>query len=261
MSREYREHRPSAVLEPFVDCFWTRVGYTGFETRVIPDGAVDIIFDLAAPSPSSAAFVVGPMTKALIVRSVRKSDFVAVRFHPGGAQPLFGNSMRELKDHRLRLDTIWSHQVASEWTERVSAAGSAEARVRTLEGLLAEKVPCIRLPEPRVREAIRLIYLSGGSLCADKVCQGLGLTRQHMTRLFDHHVGVGVKFFSRIIRLRLVLDALEQVTARECSPDWATVCTGLRVLRSGSFRPRFQSAHWSDSRALPAGNAQRITRP
>lgn len=48
MSGEYREHQPSEALKPFVDCFWTRVGWPGLETRVLPDAAVDIIFDLAA---------------------------------------------------------------------------------------------------------------------------------------------------------------------------------------------------------------------
>lgn len=228
MSGEYREYRPSKALEPFVDCFWTRAGGMGSETRVVPDGAVDIIFDLAAPS--AVAVVVGTMTKPLVVKSARKSDYVAVRFHPGGAQPLFGHSMRELSDHRVDLGSIWSPQVASEWTERLSETGSTATRVLIFDRLLAGRVGSIGPPEPRVREVIRRIGISRGSISAERLSRGVGLTRQHMTRLFDHHVGVGVKFFSRIIRLRLILNALERLAARECNPDWAMI-----ALDSGFF--------------------------
>ena len=206
MSGEYREHRPSERLQPYVDCFWTRVGRVGAESRVIPDGAVDIIFDLTARSPNEAAFVVGTMTRPLLIRSVNESDYVAVRFHPGGAQPLFGHSMRELSDHRVDLESIWSPQVASEWMERLREAGPSEARTRVLERLLVERIQGIQSPEPRVREAVRRIGTSGGSISTEQLSRELGLTRQHITRLFDRHVGVGAKFFSRIIRLRLVLN-------------------------------------------------------
>lgn len=55
-----------------------------------------------------AAFVVGTMTAPLVVKPSRAFDYVGVRFHPGGAQPLFGNSMRELTDHHVALDSLWS---------------------------------------------------------------------------------------------------------------------------------------------------------
>jgi hypothetical protein len=57
-----------------------------------------------------AAFVVGTMTAPVAVKPLRTCDYVAVRFHPGGAQPLLGNSMRELSDHRVDLASIWSSQ-------------------------------------------------------------------------------------------------------------------------------------------------------
>jgi AraC-like DNA-binding protein len=200
------------------------------EARVIPDGAVDIIFDLAAPGASTGAFVVGAMTAPLVVKPARECDYVAVRFHPGAAQPLFGNSMRELSDHHVELGSIWPQQVASEWMELLREAGPTEARVRALRRLLTRKVLSIRPPEPRVREAIRRLDESDGSVSVEELSRGLGLTRQHMTRLFEHHVGVGVKFFSRIIRLRLVLRELKSMSGGAYDGNWATL-----ALDSGFF--------------------------
>jgi len=169
VSGGYREHEPADALKPFVDCFWTRVGRPGLEARVLPDGAVDIIFDLAAPSPSAAAFVVGTMTAPVVVKPSRPCDFVAVRFHPGGAQPLFGNSMGELSDHRVDLGSIWSSQVASEWTERLMETETASSRVRLIQRLLIGRIPGIPPPEPRVREAVRRIQVSGGAFPVERL--------------------------------------------------------------------------------------------
>lgn len=229
MSGEYREHQPSEALKPFIDCYWTRVGREGDETRVIPDGAVDIIFDLAAPSPSSAAFVVGAMTAPLVVKAPRTCDHVAVRFRPGGAQPLFGLSMRELSDHRVDLGSIWSSQVASEWIECLMDVPTS-SRVRLLERLLSGRISGLGSPDPRVRDAVLRIQSSSGSISVEQLSSILGLTRQHLTRLFDCHVGMGVKIFSRIIRLRHAVQSLKRVSTESYRVDWA----GLAV-DSGYF--------------------------
>jgi len=223
VSGAYREHEPSDTLKPFVDCLWTRVGQPGLESRVLPDGAVDIIFDLAAPSPSTAAFVVGTMTAPVVVKPSRPSDFVAVRFHPGGAQPLFGNSMRELSDLRVDLSSIWASQVASEWTERLKETGTTLRRVRLLQRLLTGKILQSPPPDPRVGEAVRRIRFSGGGVPVERLSSTLGLTRQHLTRLFDFHVGAGVKVFSRIMRMRRVLSTLGRASSERSHLDWAAL--------------------------------------
>ena len=235
MSGEYREYPPSEALKPFVDCFWTRVGRPGLETRVLPDGAVDIIFDLAAPCPPMAAFVVGTMTAPVVVKPSRTCDYVAIRFHPGGAQPLFGTSMRELSDNRVDLGSIWPSQVASEWTERLKGTETAPSRVLLLKRLLAGRIPGSSPPERRVREAVSRIELSRGSFSVERLSSTLGLTRQHLTRLFDFHVGVGVKVFSRIIRLRHVLWGLEQVSYERCRVDWARLAVDAGYFDQAHF--------------------------
>jgi AraC-like DNA-binding protein len=240
VSGEYREHPPSEALKPFVDCYWTRVGREGAETRVIPDGAVDIIFDLAAPSLSSAAFVVGTMTVPRVVRAPRTCDYVAVRFRPGGAQPLFGHSMRELSDHRADLRSIWSFQVASEWTECLKQV-SVSSRVQVLERLLSGRISGAASPDPRVRYAVLRIQRSRGSIPAERLSSILGLTRQHLTRLFDCHVGIGVKIFSRITRLRYAVHSLERVSSESCRVDWARIAVDSGYFDQAHFVRDFRT--------------------
>jgi hypothetical protein len=175
---DYREHQPTEALKSFVECFWTRVGGPGLEARILPDGAVDVIFDLAASSPSTSAFVVGTMTAPVVVKPLRTCDYVAIRFQPGGAQPLFGGSMREWTDRRVDLGSLWSPQVASEWTECLGDVESPSVRVQILERLLTRRIPELPSPELRVRESIRRIKQSRGSLIVESLRPTLGLTRQ-----------------------------------------------------------------------------------
>jgi transcriptional regulator GlxA family with amidase domain len=159
------------------------------------------------------------MTKPLVVKPSRTFDYIAVRFHPGAAHPLFGPPMREFSNQRVGLGSIWSPRVASEWSERI-AEELPSRRVRLFERLLIDRLTGCPPPEPRVGAAVRMILCSGGSIPVERLSPILGLTRQHLTRLFQCHVGVGVKAFSRIIRMRLVWSALEKLPS-ESRIDWA----------------------------------------
>ncbi len=218
----YREHRPSSALRPFVSCLWSRVTQAGDEVRVLPDGAVDIIFNLGAKSSRDAAFVVGTMTRPLVVTSPPSalSDFVAVRFRPGAAHAVLGLPAHELTDRREHLAGTcpW----ASGWADRLGEVRDVGGRVRLLDELLRSRVVDLPTPDPRVLDGIRRIAATRGNVSVESLSQWLGLSRQQLGRLFDRHVGVGVKLFARIARLQGLLRALPvRGAADERRPDWA----------------------------------------
>lgn len=170
----YREHRPAADLAPWVECFWTRstsASRSGAKThRVLPDGCADVIFDFG---PAARAIVVGPMTRALVVPVAPGSRFVAVRFRPGAAGALLRVPLRTLVDRHVELRALWT---------------DASARLLGLvEHMAAE-------PEP-------------ASIAA--MAAQAGITRQHLRRVFEEHVGLGPKRLARILRLRRALRLLD----------------------------------------------------
>jgi AraC-like DNA-binding protein len=218
----YREHRPSPALRAFVSCLWTRVSEEGNEVRVLPDGAVDIIFDLEAKASHDAAFVVGTMTRPLVVTAPpgALSDFVAVRFRPGVAHTVLGLPAHELTDRREHL--AGTCRWASGWADRLGDVRDVDGRVRMLDELLRSRVANLPAPDPRVLDGINRIAASGGRVSVEALSRRLGLSRQQLGRLFDRHVGVGVKVFARIARLQSLLRALpRQGAGTERRPDWA----------------------------------------
>ena len=203
----YQEHPPSTVLRDFVECYWTRRTQGPTRGRVLPDGCADILFE------NGDAHVVGTMTRPLEVSRSSATSFVAVRFRPGGAFPFLSCPLGELTDQRVALEDLWSDQ--AHVAERVTRGG-----VAALDSILAERLESA--PEPRVAAAVQSIERSGGRARVSALGEGLGLSRQHLKRLFDQHVGVGVKAFSRVVRLQHVLRALDKEVL-----DWAELAVDM----------------------------------
>ena len=102
----YREIIPKRELQPFVECFWTSrtEGGAVSATRVLPDGCVDLIFDLTPGFET--AFWVGTMTRTVVVETSRPRHLLGVRFHPGGAKGLLDLPLKELTDRRAAFQSV-----------------------------------------------------------------------------------------------------------------------------------------------------------
>src|SRR5262245_24876410 len=104
------EHLPPPGLAPIVDRFWTSAlgaGAARGPRRVLPDGCLDVLIDLAAPGGPTAV-VVGAMTRPFVLADAATHRFVAVRFRPGGAHALFDAPLHEWNDAHVELATAWS---------------------------------------------------------------------------------------------------------------------------------------------------------
>ena len=100
-----REYIPSKYLQPYISCYWTMTSEVELENpilhRVVPDGCVDIIFDLNAHSYREACSIVGTMTKPIFAELKDRVDYVAIRFLPGGFLHFFDSSMRNFADGKI----------------------------------------------------------------------------------------------------------------------------------------------------------------
>src|SRR6476619_6514313 len=105
--KAYQEYAPSAALANYVECYWSREGFLEMSgpPRVLPDGCIDILVEFE--SGKGRAYVIGAMTRALVVDSARPDNYVAVRFRPGGAFAFFDVPMHALTDARIELADLW----------------------------------------------------------------------------------------------------------------------------------------------------------
>jgi AraC-like DNA-binding protein len=211
----YRELRPTAALQPWVECYWTRGEDDGACTpnRILPDGCADLVFDLTHDD----AFAVGTMTTALVLPPSPGQRFFGVRFRPGRAAAFLRIPLAEITDARVPLRELWKQapRLAGVLLTRADGEGPSRAHVANIEQELLRRLDPDR--DARVDAAIARIITSDGAARIETLAHDLAISRQHLARQFLHHVGVAPKTFARVMRFRRVMS-----TAR-ADADWADV--------------------------------------
>ena len=184
----FREVIPAADLRLWVDRFWIRSAASlDTPVSILPDGCADIVLDLSgSPGRLSGAFAVGPMTRPLVLRGPTPA-MLGIRFRPGRAAAALRMSLAEIVDSRVPL-TGWS------------PIDDIEGLQETLRRKLAPATV-----DSRVDAATDLILRRAGNVSIQTVAAHAGLTRQHLARLFELHVGLRPKLFARIVRFRHAL--------------------------------------------------------
>jgi hypothetical protein len=86
----YREYPPPPLLQGRIECFWERSVHDvgGHVHRVLPDGCIDVLFECEGVS-AATSYVVGAMTRPLLVARSDAMHVFAVRFKPGAAAQFF----------------------------------------------------------------------------------------------------------------------------------------------------------------------------
>lgn len=208
----YSERSPHPLLRPFVDRFWWRTpsvvaphGPPSDTTALIlPDGCSDVLVDLAR----GGAYVVGAMTRAAVVPITPSFSLAAVRFRPGAAVLFLGAPADELSDLRVPVE-----ELKAPWLDACRREhASPMAAVAALERGLLERLCSAPPPDPSSRRLARAVSTVLRSPCVpiQELAAELGWTRQHLGRVFRHHVGLRPKELARISRLQRAVYRLQR---------------------------------------------------
>lgn len=203
----YLEHAPPAPLLPYVECFWSRAESADAPRlarshRVIPDGCVDVVLTLDGRVHAEA---VGAMTRAVVFSDSSNAGYLGVRFRPGIAGVLFGLPASELTDQSVGLADVWRDSAVVR--DALASATDTAGRMRVLSAAIARKLLRAGGAPPRaVSVAAGRIAAARGDLSIRTLAAELGVTRQHLARLFADHVGLSPKMLARVVRARAVVE-------------------------------------------------------
>jgi AraC-like DNA-binding protein len=218
-------------LSAFVDQFWYRRGYAPMRKRerALPTGSVDLVFNLHENSirtfaherdrfgsVASGAVVHGPQSRYFVLDARRHVHVIGVHFRPGGAA-LFGIAGPELADRHVALEDIWGG-AATILRTRLLEAPTPQAMFALLERELLARLPARPLVHPAVSFAVRRIASISAAPIAD-VQKETGYSPRRFATLFNDSIGLAPKTFSRIQRLRRVVERV----ARGDKSSWADV--------------------------------------
>ena len=208
---------PDAIAS-CVRSLWHLQGEAGRDDEpqpVVPDGCVELVFNLADPfhrmtqpgifERQPAHLLVGQMTQAAMLRPSGRIDLWGVRLRPWVVATLFGIPGSVLRDRIVPIDALDDATAAmAEWLPRLAEAPHA-SRERLLLAMLTERVRLVRAEEPVVAHLVRQILVAPDTLTVGSLAAGVGLSARRVQSLFAEHVGLAPKLLYRIARFQRAL--------------------------------------------------------
>ncbi|GIM89370.1 AraC family transcriptional regulator [Paractinoplanes toevensis] len=168
---------------PHVIAWWSVTGPGARESRILPDGCLDIIWK------DGRVFVAGPDTTAQIGRPVLGSRMFALRFSAGTGPPVLGVPASELVDQQVPLDALWSSAAVRRLAESSDpmAALTEAARSRWAT------------PDPVM---VALAAASSAGRPIDAIAADCGFSPRQLLRRSNAAFGYGPKVLARILRMQ-----------------------------------------------------------
>lgn len=225
----YVEYSPHPALRSYIECIWfAEDGGSSLSSRperVLPDGCVEWILHLANPYRQFAngswrqqgrSFVVGELTRFLLLQPAGPVSTMGVRFRPLGAYRFFNFSLHELTDRLVPSRDIWADSGSIE--EAIFEASSHRARKEVVERFLTHLLER-SAHRPRFEVAVARIIRSRGQTRIRDIASEALLSPRQLEREFRAYLGISPKSLARIVRFQTLLSNLGEQQLRE----WASL--------------------------------------
>ena len=228
-------YRPAAPLSAFIDQFWYARGCDPDRKRqsALPTGSVDLTFNLAADDLRvfenatdrvgmvfDGAVVHGAQSKYFVLDARRDVHVIGVHFRPGGGAPLLGVNAQELTDRHVALSDLWGERAQTLRAQLLEAPTPA-AKFALLEQEFLERLRPRPLVHPAISFALRGMQTAPTEVRIAQLQVATGYSSRRFTTLFSDAVGLTPKLYSRINRLRSVVERV----ARGGEVAWADLAS------------------------------------
>lgn len=172
---------------------------------LVPDASGCLVFALEEGLPS---ILYGATTRTVTVRS----DFneapprLFVEFLPGGLSQFAGACQAEFTDRRLPVDQVLPVLYAGV-REAAERAADLDELVQLAEQLLLRLLP--GGDERVLAHALAELRHSEGALSVAELSRQLCYSERQLNRIFNSRVGMGVKKFSRLLRVNAAIQRMD----------------------------------------------------
>jgi len=205
---------PVDRLRPFIKTFMIIESEQGMVNKLLPGTSIVMAFrykgsvnyaEGSGKTPMPTAVITGLRNSLRLVDYAQQTATLLVIFNEGGASALFKESLHELFGLSAALEELIPRRTVSELEERLAEAKSNHQRVTIVEQFLLS-----RLHETSndllVSKAIQQIQLSKGTVRIHELLADLPISQDPFEKRFRRMVGTSPKQFSRIVRLRSVIN-------------------------------------------------------
>jgi AraC-like DNA-binding protein len=192
----YKQHTPASAIDSAVHCFWTLHTRTTldetFPYLALPDGCVDIVFDMSDTPKIEGALVMTPGTTAITLELGTSFAYIGIRLKPGTwrtsldgivggaveASQLAGTDLRHVGSQLRRASAFERLQLLEQLASRLDRQGiiGTDKFTSTLATLQTTTV--------------------------DSLAPAIGCSRRQLQRFFKQSTGYSPHAFLAIIRFQ-----------------------------------------------------------
>lgn len=203
----FTARRPAGGLARYVSQYWLSLNNTSPVYAALPDGCVDLVLEVTASTYRS--WIYGSTTRPTAIPCTADTHYLGIRFHPGQSRHFIAASAHEITDGREDLRTLMRFP-----SERVAAQIASETLFDELDEILTAALCRTPPVETYIDAVVRHIDARHGVARVDDVAVRFGKSRRQMERVFLQTVGVPLKFFCMISRLKHAADLIVQPASR-----------------------------------------------
>ena len=204
----YTEVVPETRLEPFIYCYWQLKSEfrlpAPFFYRVIPDGCVDIFFNV---NDAQDCRIMGFSTIPIEFMLPYSFHYAGIRFLPGAFPLLFDLDVSSLTDRDEGLDIVIP-MAAKQLRDLVEGQTNlAKIKILLDQYFLKKVAAADGIMDKRLYNAIMIILREHGALNLKSEID-IGISSRQLRRLFEFYVGTSPKMFSKVIRFQYFFQLL-----------------------------------------------------
>ncbi len=218
---QYVEYAPAPRLQHIVCCYWSSVMKPGEKSqwhRIVPDGCIDIIFDLYAVDHRSA-FLASLMRSYEVMELTESMAFFGIRLYASEVRGLLGYAGSSLAGTHVTLEQ-WLGAQAAPMTEDVVTAAHMQERIERTERWLWMLVQEQEDNDTALlRQLVHYIHAEQGRLTVRDLAQQSHYSDRTLRRLFQQELGVSPKEWSDMMRFQAVLRHLQMNDAYSIAMD------------------------------------------
>ncbi|MTI46302.1 helix-turn-helix domain-containing protein [Sporosalibacterium faouarense] len=208
MNTFYREYIPCEELQEYVVCYWVsktiNISGESISSRVIPDGCMDMVFNMKEIREGKSGVISGIMTRASEEENKEINEFIGVRFWPGGIIPFIKSSAGDFTNQLVSLDNILGI-MSLELNEKLHLASSVIERLTIVEQELKEILLKAKTRDVIIIKAINSIYKKRGVQSVKELSKELNISQRQLSRKFNDWIGISPKKFLNIIKFQHVV--------------------------------------------------------
>lgn len=201
----YTEYQPCVALTPYIETYWASNTKFGRQQtiRILPDGCVDIIFNLIEDNNNGlkpfVPHLVGAMTVFSEVTYSRQMRMIGIRFRPCGITAFTRVPISEFTDSRV--DThLFKSLFADFDCDRLMELLTEREQVGYINSYLLTKLKELYSVNKQIVRVTDYIRATRGTIPIRELMDDVCLSQRQFERQFKNLTGVNPKMFSTIIR-------------------------------------------------------------